>query len=425
MNVIALINFQPSLGYRYLREMKRALLPILLIVLLDVFGYTILIPLLPFYAEHFGATPAIVGLLVTFYAVCQLFSGPVLGHLSDRYGRKPLLLISQCGTLLSFVGLAFSRSLLWIFVARGIDGFTSGNVTIAQAWLADNTAPEERAKVFGLTGAIFGAGFLVGPAVSAVLFTYGYRVPMLAAAAFSGASILCTLVLLPNARASSERREPLRWRDLVPFTRVKELFADSELRVPAVQFAFFALSFSLYFVGVPLFAERRYTVFGHAFGPRETAMLFVYSASLSLVVQTWGIGPWVKRYGERKLVDIGFTLSAAGYALLMGRAGVAALFAAATLFAVGNAVTRPALMAIVSRGSKRSQHGGRMGALQSFYSMADITGPALGGWLISRGWLTGWAGLISGLAVLGFSTDVLLNRIRRVTKAAGASQVAT
>src|SRR5580765_2612214 len=191
---------------------RSPLLPIFLIVVVDVLGLTIILPLLPFYAERLGASPTVVGLLVSTYAACQLVAGPVLGQMSDRVGRRPLLLVSQMGTFIGFLMLAWAGfiGLLWlVFVSRVIDGLTAGNLSLAQAYISDVTVPEERAKSFGVIGVAFGIGFLIGPAISGFLSQFDYRMPILAAALMSFTSILATTFLLPSvANVHAVRNEP-------------------------------------------------------------------------------------------------------------------------------------------------------------------------------------------------------------------------
>ena len=177
---------------------KSPLLPIFLIVSVDVLGLTIILPLLPFYAEKFGASPAVVGLLVSSYALCQLIAGPILGRWSDHMGRRPLLLVSQVGTLIGFLILAYANALWLIFLSRIIDGLTAGNLSLAQAYISDVTKPENRAKSFAIIGIAFGMGFLIGPAISGFLVQYSYQYPIFAAAALSATSILATYFLLPS-----------------------------------------------------------------------------------------------------------------------------------------------------------------------------------------------------------------------------------
>jgi MFS family permease len=193
---------------------RRALLPIFLIVLVDILGMTIIMPLLPFYAEEFGASPRQIGLIIATFAACQLVSGPLLGQLADRFGRKPLLLLSQVGTLIGFFVLGRATSLAMVFVSRAIDGATAGNLSLAQAYVSDVTAKENRAKSFAIIGIAFGIGFLLGPAISAFLAQYGHRYPIYAAQGLSALSILATAVLLPRRSDSDARTAPERrkWR---------------------------------------------------------------------------------------------------------------------------------------------------------------------------------------------------------------------
>src|SRR6476660_8628968 len=154
-----------------------SLLPVFLIVLVDVFGMTLVIPLLAIYAETFHATALQATMLVSVYAACQLFAGPVIGHMSDRVGRKPMLLISQVGTFIGFIVMARAKSLWMLYFARILDGVTAGNLSLAQAYISDHTEPENRAKSFGLIGIAFGVGFFLGPSVTAYLVHYGRRAP--------------------------------------------------------------------------------------------------------------------------------------------------------------------------------------------------------------------------------------------------------
>src|SRR5881296_1320397 len=177
---------------------KSPLFSIFLIVLVDVLGLTIILPLLPFYAESLGATPVVVGMLVSAYAACQLIAGPPLGHLSDRVGRRPVLLVSQMGTCIGFLILAYAHTLWIVFLARIIDGLTAGNLTVAQAYIADVTDEKNRTKSFGLIGIAFGVGFLVGPGVSGLLSQFVTTIPIFVAAGLSLTSIFCTYFLLPS-----------------------------------------------------------------------------------------------------------------------------------------------------------------------------------------------------------------------------------
>jgi len=194
-----------------------SLLPVFLIVLVDVFGMTLVIPLLAIYAETFHATPLQATMLVSVYAACQLVSGPLIGHISDRVGRKPMLLISQVGTFIGFIVMARARALWMLYLARVLDGSTAGNLSLAQAYISDHTEPSQRAKSFGLIGIAFGVGFFIGPSLTGYLSAkYGMTTPIYLAAVMSAISILCTATLLkggPQSHPAFDAREAaLRWR---------------------------------------------------------------------------------------------------------------------------------------------------------------------------------------------------------------------
>jgi multidrug resistance protein len=246
---------------------RSPLLPIFLIVLVDVLGFTIVIPLLPYYAEHFGASPLVATTLVSVYAVCSLISTPIIGNLSDRYGRRPLLLISQAGTCAGFLMLAYSSALWMVFVGRILDGITAGNLSTAQAYISDHTKPENRAKAFGIIGVAFGLGFMIGPAIGAELGKYGLHYPFILAACMSALSMLATYTLLPRGAPAGEKTDgkpdgaalPAGKRpsafDIATYT---EYFSRPGLAPLYAQFFLFTFAFSCFTSGMALFAERRF-----------------------------------------------------------------------------------------------------------------------------------------------------------------------
>ncbi len=228
------------------------LLPIFLIVVVDILGFTIILPLLPFYAERLGATPTLVGTLVAIYAVCQLISGPILGQLSDRFGRRPVLLISQAGTLAGFIMMAFADTLWMVFLARAIDGATAGNLTTAQAYISDVTKPEERARSFAIIGVAFGFGFLVGPGISGYLSHFSYQAPLWAASAMSFTSIVFTFFLLPreepvHQQGSDDQPGPGGKRlSLISWGQYGQYFRIPQISRLLWQWSCFSLSFSTF-----------------------------------------------------------------------------------------------------------------------------------------------------------------------------------
>lgn len=384
--------------------MPRALLPIFLVVLVDVLGMTLILPLLPFYAERFGASPLTVGLLGASFAACQLVSGPILGGLSDRYGRRPLLLVSQLGTFAGFLLLARAEALWVVFVSRAIDGATAGNLTIAQAHITDVTPPAQRARAFAVIGVSFGLGFLVGPAVSGWLAQHDHRWPVYAAAALSATSVLATAVLLrdpkPEERAAAsagpfrDAAPPPAGRRLGVFDwgGYAEYFRRPTLGALLGLFFCFALSFALFTSGFALFAERRLLgAAGQPWGPREVGYVFAYSGLLGIILQGGLVGRAVRRFGERRLVGLGFACIAGSYLLLGFARTLPLVLASATVSSVGSSALRGPLTALITRRCDRTEQGLVLGLTQSMTSLAQIVGPVLSGVLIDHAWLRAWS----------------------------------
>lgn len=376
------------------------LLAIFLIVAVDVLGLTIMIPLLPFYAEKLGATPFQVGWLIGAYAACQLISGPLLGRLSDRTGRKPLLLVSQFGTFVGFLITAFAPNLMVLFLARMIDGATAGNLSLAQAYISDITKPENRAKSFGVIGIAFGIGFLIGPAASGILAKWDYRYPIFVAAGLSALSILSTAVLLPEAKPA--RNDDGRRLALVAWGEYARYFRDPRLATRLYQFLCFIFAFAMFTSGFPLFAERRLTWHGTPFGPEQAGYVYAWAGFLGILTQGPGLGRLVKRFGEEALNRFGFASYVAGYAVLAFTHSIPMLIAAATITAFGQLI-RPTLTSLITKVAPKGETGTVLGLQQSLTSIAQITGPPLAGLLIQHGALTAWGLVAASVTALGFA----------------------
>ena len=287
--------------------LKSPLLPIFLIVSVDVLGLTIILPLLPFYAEKFGASPAVVGLLVSTYAFCQLIAGPMLGRMSDHMGRRPLLLVSQVGTFIGFLILAYANALWLIFLSRVIDGLTAGNLSLAQAYISDVTKPEDRAKSFALIGIAFGMGFLIGPGISGYPFAiqlsisdlrgggaFGHQHPghLLSVAVRRARRGGCR-ALRASSRCSTGATTSATFASLV-WRRCCGSSSRSRWPSRCSCRAFRCLP------------KGAISGTGIAFGPKEVGYVYAYLGVLGVILQGGLIGRLVKAFGESTLVRAGF-----------------------------------------------------------------------------------------------------------------------
>ncbi len=367
---------------------RRALLPIFLIVTVDVMGYAIMIPLLPFYVERTGASAFVVGLLISVFAFCQLLAGPVLGQLSDRHGRKPILLISQAGTLFGFIVLALANTLPLIFLARVIDGLTAGNLSVAQAYISDNTAPERRTQAFGIIGAAFGIGMLIGPAFSGFLARWSIHAPIWAAAALSCASLVTTTILLPKGSPTAAKESK---REILPWIAAREAFAEPATSRLFWLLALFYLAFSTFISGLALFLAGRMRWHGQPFGPQQIGFYFTYAGLIGILVQTVLLKRIVTAVPEHRAILTSFALMTAGTAGLAFSGHIFIAVFWLTLNGIGMGVLRPVITSQISQRVPRTRQGSVMGVNQAVMAVTGIVAPLITGMLIKHNLYSTWA----------------------------------
>ena len=353
--------------------MTRPLLIIFLTIFVNLVGFGIIIPLLPFYAETFGASPFVIGLLFAVFSLAQLFASPVLGDLSDRYGRRPVLIFSLLGTVASFVMLAVAQSITMLFLARIVDGLSGGNISTARAYVADITEPQDRARAYGILGAAFGLGFIFGPALSGVLVRISYTAPIWAAASITVVATIMAWLWLPETvhRVHAGTGNPLTFLpELLRRPRV--------LRVLGIDFVFwFALA--IFQTTFGLFVAARF-----GYGPAATGYLFAGFGLLGAVVQGGMIRPMVRRLGDKSTFEIGLVFSAVGLV-------AAAYTDSLTIFglillplALGMGFGMPTMSSLVSRAAGANEQGRVQGAASAVESLSRTFGPVWGAAVLQR-----------------------------------------
>lgn len=378
--------------------MSRPLLAIFLTVLANLVGFGIVIPLLPFYAQSLGATPLQVGLLFAAYSACQLLAAPVLGTWSDRWGRRPVLLLSLLGTAVSFVLLALAKNLTLLFAARIVDGLSGGNISTARAYIADITEENERARSFGLIGAAFGIGFVLGPALGGTLSRFGYATPAWAAVGLTVLAMALAWWWLPETVHRVRAGSGPGWRHLPEALRRPPLRA-----LVGVDFVFWATA-AVYQTTFALFVSHR---FGMDAG--QAGYLLTLWGAMGAVVQLGLVGPVVQRWGERRTLSAG--LLVAGLSLLVAsQMRQEGPFVVSTLVAaVGAGVSQPALVSLISRSAASHEQGAVQGAASTLESLGRMVGPVWGNGLLGA---VGEGAAFGSAAAVMIVTALVVGRMR-------------
>ena len=356
---------------------RRALTTVFVTILLDLIGFGMLLPLLPFYADELHASPAQVGLLFSSYSLTQLLFSPLLGRLSDRIGRRPVMLVSIFGSAAAHLMFAFAGSFALLVVARALAGVAAANYSIAQAYMADVSSAEGRSKAMGLVGAAFGIGFVLGPALGSVLSLtpYGPRAVPLTAAALSGINFLFALLWLPESlsREVRERSQSRPWIDPAGFGR---LWRNPPLRGLMVLFFLVMFCFSVFEATLALYCLRRLR-----FDEHRTSLLFVFVGVVLVVVQGGLLGRLIRRFGERRLILGGIALMALGLAALPAYPSLGVMLASLLLLAVGSGVHNPSTLGLLSQITDPDSQGSTIGLSRSFGALARTLGPVTGTWI--------------------------------------------
>jgi DHA1 family tetracycline resistance protein-like MFS transporter len=342
------------------------LFPILGITFIDVLGFSILVPILPYFVRHFGASYVAVGALFAAFAFCQFVSAPLWGNVSDRIGRKRVLVISQIGATLGWTGLAFAPTLAWVFVARIVEGISGGNISVTQAYVADRVDVAERSRAFAFVGAAFSAGLVLGPLAGGLLLArYGYRAPFLLAAALQLVTLAVTLLYLPeDIAARAETAAAARLSDIPRY------FADRSIAPVLVQKLAFSLGLYAWF---SVFALVLGAVSG--FTPSQISYFFAGFGAASIVFQLFVVGRLVDRVGVRTTSNLGFAAALGFFALVPLMHDRAVLAIQIVLFAFGLSVANATLATLLTDSAPERVRGTVLGVGSSLEAIAGVSMP--------------------------------------------------
>ena len=367
--------------------MIRKLFPILGITFIDIVGFSMLLPLLPYFVVHFPGTSAfLVGILASTFSICSFISGPIWGNASDRIGRKMVLIISQIGATIGWVMLAFAPNMLVVFIARIIEGSSGGNIGVTQAYVADLCEPHERAKAFGYIMATFSAAMVFGPAGGGLLYAkYGFAAPFLAAAALQLLTLIVTIVFLPESRSKQEEEEA--------HVGYREIFASlGNPRLSPILLQKLALSLALYgwYVAIALYLKGQL-----GSDLVQTTQFFSGFAIVNVFVNGFGVGRTSEKIGDARMAIVGLVLLVAAFACTpfvhtyIGFAGMMALFA------FGGAFAQNGINAMISNAATAREQGTVLGVGSSLDSLSGIIAPP-----VSTGILTVYGSAYAGIASL-------------------------
>jgi DHA1 family tetracycline resistance protein-like MFS transporter len=349
------------------------LIPLLLVVVIDLIGFGIIIPLLPFYAETFGASPQKVTMLMVVFSLSQFVAAPIWGGLSDKYGRRLIIWVTLAGSILAYILLAYSNTLYGLFIARAFAGFMAGNISTAQAYLTDITTKENRAKVMGFFGAAFGIGFILGPAIGGILAGSDPKnpntfLPPIFAATLSTVALVLALLLLKDTRASIKPSKNKRIVSLIEALKVANLSKLILISfIVTVVFASMESTFSLW-------SERTYN-----WGPKQNGYIFAFAGLCGVIVQGFLISKLVNRFGESFLCRLGMLMISLGMISVALSYMQIHAYLSMALIAFGLGLFMPTISTLIVNIVSEDRRGWVLGVTQSSSSLARIIGPAFAG----------------------------------------------
>ncbi|MBW6474107.1 MAG: MFS transporter [Anaerolineaceae bacterium] len=380
---------------------KKRLFSIFLVVFIDLLGFSIILPLLPFYAETFGASATLVGLLVAIYAAGQMISAPLLGRLSDRYGRRPFLIVSILGGAISFFILGFASNLTMLFIARLVAGLTAGNISVAQAYITDITDAKNRSRGLGLIGAAFGLGFIIGPALGGILSQWGYSIPAFLAAGIATINLIVVIAWLPES-LTEERKKEISLQKKPPIS-INSLLTT--LKKPVIgpllhTRVFYGFAFALFQSIFALYGEYRFGL-----NAQNIGYILTYIGILSVITQGFLVGKISDRFPDQKIIFVSTTLIAFSFLGWAFAPSLVFLLIILLPIAMSAGILNTIINSALTKAVPPVEFGGILGLSASLESATRVIAPTLGGFLLER-FGTSAPGLLAGIILLWLSTYV-------------------
>lgn len=353
---------------------NKSLFIVILVAFVNMLGYGIIIPILYAYSKKYGLSDFENGLLFAVFSICQFIATPIIGRLSDKYGRRPLLIVSILGTALSFFMMAYAPSPIFLFLARALDGITAGNIPVAFAVISDTTKPEERAKAFGLIGAAFNFGFVFGPAVSALTVGFSTAVPFVIAGVVTIIAAVLAIVYLPE---TNKHMKEVQHGKLFDFKKLWHTLFDPNVGVTFVISLIFLLAFSCAII----YGFQPFTMNILHISESQNAMLFTAFGTVGLISQTFLVHKVSKALGMKMSFSISLFLIAVSFIIMYFSKSLSIFVVAMLILAVFNSIAQTLIPTILSQEADAKSQGSIMGLNTSYQSIGMIIGPILGGFV--------------------------------------------
>jgi DHA1 family tetracycline resistance protein-like MFS transporter len=376
------------------------LLPILGITFIDILGFSILIPLMPYFVKHFGAPDIVVGLLFAVFALCQFVGGPFWGNVSDRIGRKRVLIVSQIGATIGWTMLAFSPTIAWVFVARIIEGFSGGNISVTQAYVSDLVEPEKRGRAFGYIGAAFSAGLVFGPLAGGYLVAkYGFSMPFLLAAGLQVVTLIVTVLVLPESREAKADEKPATLGD------IKMSLLDPRVSPIMWQKLIFSLGLYGWFSVFTLVLQAQF-----GFDASASSYFFCAFGLTSVIFQIGVVGRLTDALGDRVTSNIGFSVLLVGFAIVPFAHAVPLAIAMVAFFSLGLSLVNATIPALLSANAPDNMRGTILGAASSLESVSGVFMPVLSTYVLQAAGVAPTVAITFGLTMAALFMGLMARR---------------